>query len=314
MRTGQRAIDRSAESRSRQSALHPHVRLPTALRDHARRIGLLAGWGRYPLVVAEALRRQGYEIYCLGVAGHADPQLAEVCDDFQWSGLAKLRRGDPLLPAPRRDRRDDGRQDPQGACSSSRGAGCGTCPTCGRSARSFRISSRGSKDCQDDTLLGAIVERVRRARASASARPPTTRRSCSWARGNSPAAARRPAAVERHRLRLADGQGDGPARHRPERGRQGPGGAGRRGRRGDRRVHPPRGHALPRRAASPWSRWPSRSRTCGSTCPPSACGTLETLVAAGGRVLAIEAGRTILLDAPRGDRLRRSARSCGGGD
>ena len=25
------------------------------------------------------------------------------------------------------------------------------------------------------------------------------------------------------------------------------------------------------RADSPWSKWPSRSRTCASTCPPSAC-------------------------------------------
>jgi DUF1009 family protein len=50
----------------------------------------MAGWGRYPIVIAEALRRQGYETYCLGVADHADPKLAEVCHEFQWSGLAKF--------------------------------------------------------------------------------------------------------------------------------------------------------------------------------------------------------------------------------
>ncbi|MFZ5831877.1 MAG: LpxI family protein [Planctomycetota bacterium] len=55
-----------------------------------RRVGLLAGWGRYPLVVAEALRRCGCETYCLGVVGHADPKLAEICHDFRWSGLAKF--------------------------------------------------------------------------------------------------------------------------------------------------------------------------------------------------------------------------------
>jgi DUF1009 family protein len=52
--------------------------------------GLLAGCGRYPLVVAEALRRQGRQVYCLGVAGHADPSLAGVCADFTWIGLGKL--------------------------------------------------------------------------------------------------------------------------------------------------------------------------------------------------------------------------------
>ena len=51
---------------------------------------MLAGWGRYPLLVAEALRRQGSEVFCLGVVGHADPQLAEFCRDFQFSGLGRF--------------------------------------------------------------------------------------------------------------------------------------------------------------------------------------------------------------------------------
>lgn len=56
----------------------------------SRRIGILAGWGRYPIVIAEALRRQGCEVYCLGTIGHADPALAEVCNDFRFLGLAKF--------------------------------------------------------------------------------------------------------------------------------------------------------------------------------------------------------------------------------
>jgi UDP-2,3-diacylglucosamine hydrolase len=54
------------------------------------RVGILAGWGRYPIVVAEALRRQGYEIFCQAVPGHADPRLAELCDHFRWLGLARF--------------------------------------------------------------------------------------------------------------------------------------------------------------------------------------------------------------------------------
>ena len=50
----------------------------------------MAGWGRYPLLVVEALRRQGSEVYCLGVVGLADPKLAEICRDFQWSGLGRF--------------------------------------------------------------------------------------------------------------------------------------------------------------------------------------------------------------------------------
>jgi DUF1009 family protein len=64
--------------------------VPATFATHPRRIGLLAGWGRYPLVIAEALRRQGCEVYCLGTIGHADPKLADVCHDFHWLGMAKF--------------------------------------------------------------------------------------------------------------------------------------------------------------------------------------------------------------------------------
>ncbi|MCS7306798.1 MAG: UDP-2,3-diacylglucosamine diphosphatase LpxI [Thermoguttaceae bacterium] len=53
-------------------------------------LGLVAGWGRYPVFLAEALRRDGYEVYCVGVWGEADPGLAEKCKKFQWIGLGKL--------------------------------------------------------------------------------------------------------------------------------------------------------------------------------------------------------------------------------
>jgi hypothetical protein len=53
-------------------------------------MGLIAGWGRFPLAVARALRRQGSRTYCLGVVGHADPGLAELCHDFRTSGLARF--------------------------------------------------------------------------------------------------------------------------------------------------------------------------------------------------------------------------------
>jgi DUF1009 family protein len=53
-------------------------------------IGILAGWGDYPLLVAKALRAQGVRTCGLGVKDHADPRLAEHCDDFGWVGLARL--------------------------------------------------------------------------------------------------------------------------------------------------------------------------------------------------------------------------------
>ena len=56
----------------------------------SKRIGLIAGWGRFPILVAKALKRQGYEVCCIGVHGHADPVLAEICDEFKYGGMAKI--------------------------------------------------------------------------------------------------------------------------------------------------------------------------------------------------------------------------------
>ena len=53
-------------------------------------IGLLAAWGRFPVTVAETLKRDGYRVSCLGVKNLADPVLREVCDDFSWMGLARM--------------------------------------------------------------------------------------------------------------------------------------------------------------------------------------------------------------------------------
>ncbi len=58
----------------------------------ARHVGLLAAWGRFPIVVAHALRDRQVRISCLAVRHHADPVLASLCDDFCWIGLAKLGR------------------------------------------------------------------------------------------------------------------------------------------------------------------------------------------------------------------------------
>jgi len=53
-------------------------------------VGLLAGWGQYPLVVAQALRRQGRRVIGVGVREHTDPQLAAHCDHFRWVGLGQI--------------------------------------------------------------------------------------------------------------------------------------------------------------------------------------------------------------------------------
>jgi DUF1009 family protein len=54
------------------------------------RIGLVAGWGRFPVLVAQALKAAGHQVYCVALRDHADPALAEICDEFYPAGVARL--------------------------------------------------------------------------------------------------------------------------------------------------------------------------------------------------------------------------------
>lgn len=53
-------------------------------------MGLIAGWGRFPIVVAQALKQQGYEVYCAGVKQHADAELRSLCDGYCAAGVGRL--------------------------------------------------------------------------------------------------------------------------------------------------------------------------------------------------------------------------------
>ena len=61
------------------------------IRPHQReRIGLLAGWGRFPIVFAEEARQQGYSVYCSAIAGMADEDMSQYCDQVQYTPLARI--------------------------------------------------------------------------------------------------------------------------------------------------------------------------------------------------------------------------------
>jgi len=53
-------------------------------------IGVLAAWGRYPIIVAEAVRAQGARVIGLGVKDHVDPKFIELCDEYRRIGAAQL--------------------------------------------------------------------------------------------------------------------------------------------------------------------------------------------------------------------------------
>jgi hypothetical protein len=56
------------------------------------RVGLIAGGGRFPLLVARRMREQGLRIVCAGIRHHASPEIAGMCETFRYFGVGRLTR------------------------------------------------------------------------------------------------------------------------------------------------------------------------------------------------------------------------------
>lgn len=53
-------------------------------------IGLIAGYGNLPVVFAQAARRMGIPVICTGIKEMADKELIPLVDHFQWCGVGQL--------------------------------------------------------------------------------------------------------------------------------------------------------------------------------------------------------------------------------
>ena len=63
-----------------------------ALDDPLPPLGLIAGEGVFPLLVARGARAAGRRVVCVGLAGSASPLLRAECDAFHWVGVSRLGR------------------------------------------------------------------------------------------------------------------------------------------------------------------------------------------------------------------------------
>jgi len=54
------------------------------------KIGLVAGWGSFPVAVAKSLIAQGHEVHCAAISGHADPVLETVCTSYRVFGMGRM--------------------------------------------------------------------------------------------------------------------------------------------------------------------------------------------------------------------------------
>lgn len=72
-------------------ALQMETELPAQPRI-GNRVGLLAGGGRFPFLFADAARKRGIEVVCLGIRDNADERLIQTVNRFYWTGVAHLGR------------------------------------------------------------------------------------------------------------------------------------------------------------------------------------------------------------------------------
>lgn len=54
------------------------------------KVGLLAGWGSFPVEVAQRCVEQGKQVYVIAFKGHADERLEEFATEIRWMGLLKI--------------------------------------------------------------------------------------------------------------------------------------------------------------------------------------------------------------------------------
>src|SRR5262245_37026514 len=52
-------------------------------------LGLIAGEGVFPMLVARGARRAGRRVVCAALAGSAWPELRDECDVFKWVGVLR---------------------------------------------------------------------------------------------------------------------------------------------------------------------------------------------------------------------------------
>lgn len=72
------------------SSRQRRVRDNTQSEPEAATIGLLAGSGRFPILFAEAARRQGLQVACVGIRYEASDELRDLCTSYQTIGVSKL--------------------------------------------------------------------------------------------------------------------------------------------------------------------------------------------------------------------------------
>jgi len=125
--------------------------------SHADRLGIIAGSGAFPFMVARGARQAGCHVTIVGLRGFADPALAGVADVFRWAGLAKTGRWIRILK-----RQRAGAVILAGAVRKSDMYGRFRLLRLLPDLTAIRIWFFTVKDKRNDTVLGAVADEFAR--------------------------------------------------------------------------------------------------------------------------------------------------------
>ena len=242
-------------------------------------IGLIAGGGRFPLLFAESARKAGHRVVAVAHKAETDPALSEVVDAITWVKLGQL--GHLLLAL----KAGGATKSVMLGSITKRRFFTDALPDSTGLKVLARIAIRS-----DDNLLRAV------ARFLEEEGVPITDPTPFLADRLAPLGVLgRQAPTDEELLDARYGlswPGDRPARRGPDGGGEGPGGLGGGGARGDRRLHPA-GRELARSGGFVVVKAVKPNQDRRFDLPAVGPETVDSLIAAGGRVLAVEAGATL---------------------
>lgn len=84
------AVANTTENNGEPAAAQRSVRKAAKTLPAGTRVGLLAGYGRFPFLFQEFARARGLKVVTIGFKGEADPKLAEHSEAFHWCSIARM--------------------------------------------------------------------------------------------------------------------------------------------------------------------------------------------------------------------------------
>ena len=121
------------------------------------KIGLVAGWGSFPVAVAKSLIAQGHEVHCCAISGHADPVLKSVCTSYRVFGMGRMGGQVRFLRSAGVSRATMAGKIFKTLLFQGRFGLLKHCPDFACFRHFYPIYISRSKDQRDDTLLNTVV-------------------------------------------------------------------------------------------------------------------------------------------------------------